>query len=443
MRILVLAANREKFPDPVFPLGASYIAHAIAKSKDLKGEPYSLEIFDACFEEDLYPALKEKLLNFQPDVIGFSMRNVDNNAFPKAVGFLSYYVSLMEVIRANSKALVILGGSAFTIFPEYFMERLGAEYGIAGEGEYAFVDLLRKIEMGEAVKGVLTRSEEIKDINFDTFPSRKGFDVKRYYQNGGCINIQTKRGCAFRCSYCTYPFIEGHEYRLRDTKNIVDEIQYWYEREGIQHYFFVDSVFNHPEAYAMEIVNEIVRRQLTLNWTGFFAPIFTEEFAAACKSAGLSSMDLGTDAFSEKTLCGYRKFFSVEDVFRSCEICRKYGIKYNHSVIFGGPNETPETFEETVRNIDLTDPTSVIGFVGVRLYPNTPIIEDVGWGKVGIEPEFYVSPHVQEMLEERLREVTATRKNWIVPGLDRGVNMKLFERMRKKGIKGQLWEWMK
>ena len=60
-----------------------------------------------------------------------------------------------------------------------------------------------------------------------------------------------------------------------------------------------------------------------------------------------------------------------------------------------------------------------------------------------IEPEFYISPDVKEQIVDYLLDVCSTRKNWIVPGLEKGVNMKLFERMRKKGIKGQLWELMK
>ena len=48
-------------------------------------------------------------------------------------------------------------------------------------------------------------------------------------------------------------------------------------------------------------------------------------------------------------------------------------------MIFGGPNETMETLQETVKNIDISQPTSVIGFIGVRVYPNTPIAEALGW----------------------------------------------------------------
>ena len=140
MKVLIAAINREKFPDPVFPLGASYIAHAVESAGK-----YELQIFDACFEENPQEAFKEKIKAFMPDVIGFSIRNVDNNAFPIAENYLPYYQSMMKVIRENCNASVVVGGSAYTIFPEYFLNELGADYGIAGEGEYSFVSLLEQI----------------------------------------------------------------------------------------------------------------------------------------------------------------------------------------------------------------------------------------------------------------------------------------------------------
>ena len=55
MKVLIAAINREKFPDPVFPLGASYIAHAVESAGK-----YDLQIFDACFEENPQEALKKR-----------------------------------------------------------------------------------------------------------------------------------------------------------------------------------------------------------------------------------------------------------------------------------------------------------------------------------------------------------------------------------------------
>ena len=62
MKVLVVAANRE-ISDPVFPLGASYIAHSL----EISG--HEIEVFDI-IEDNPFTALEAKL-NFQPQVIAF------------------------------------------------------------------------------------------------------------------------------------------------------------------------------------------------------------------------------------------------------------------------------------------------------------------------------------------------------------------------------------
>ncbi len=435
LKVLIFAVNREKFPDPVFPTGASYIAESVKKAG------YETVIFDACFSEDVYKDLRETLIKEKPEVVGFSIRNVDNISFPIAENYLPYYKDCMKIARENSNATVVVGGSGFSIFPELYMEELKADFGIKGEGEFLFIELLRDIEKNNLPKEKLLYSPQIKDINFDDFPKRSGFDVDNYYKYSGCINIQTKRGCAFKCSYCTYPLLEGNSYRFRTAEKVVDEIEFWVNEKGIKHFFFVDNVFNHPENYSKSICLEIIKRNLKINWTGFFIPkIVDKEYLSVCKESGITSIDFGTDAFSETTLKGYDKFFTKDDIFESCRMSKEVGIKFNHSIIFGGPNETKETMDETIKNIDLTNPTSVIGFIGVRLYPHTPIARRLKDIEIGINPVFYVSEEVKEFIVEYLREKLSGRQSWIVPGLEKGTNEALFKKMRERGKKGPLWE---
>ena len=437
MKVLIVAMNREKFPDPVFPLGAAYIAHSVKKAG------YEVEVFDCCFMENPQDELKNKLLNTKFDVIGLSIRNVDNNSFPIAENYLSYYQEMVTVCRNNSNATIVVGGSGFTIFPELYMKELGVDYGIKGEGENAFIELLYQIEKGVLPQEKLLFPQKIKDINFNDYPDRSGFDIDQYFKYSGCINIQTKRGCGFKCSYCTYPLLEGFSYRLKSAKNVVDEIEYWYNKNGIDYIFFVDNVFNHPENYSVEICKEIIKRKLKIKWTGFFTPTFKNGDALDYYiESGLTSVDFGTDAFSETTLKGYDKSFGVDDIFRSCEICKEKGIKYNHSMIFGGPGETMDTLKETLKNIELTTPTSVIGFIGVRLYAGTKIAQSIKDIDIGINPVFYISEAVRDELVDYMLEYTKDKKNWIVPGIERGTNLKLINRIRNKGVKGPLWELM-
>lgn len=434
MKVLMIAANRDKFPDPVFPLGASYVAQALVEAG------HKVDIFDACFSENVLVDLRDSILEALPDLICISLRNVDNITFPIATNYLPYYKELITVCREHSYAPIVAGGSAFSIFPELYMEKMKPDYGIVGEGEVTIVELAEKLEQGLEPEDRLIKSPRLNELSKSQFPLREGFDSSSYNQLSGCVNIQTKRGCAFQCSYCSYPLLEGSDYRLRTINSVVDEIEYWNCEKGADFFFFVDSVFNFPDDYSVNICREIIRRGLKLSWTGFFAPHFLDsESLDIYLESGLNSIDFGTDAFSPLTLKGYNKFFTVDDVFKSCELCSSKKIGFNHSLIMGGPAESYATLKETIDNTKATGPTSVIGLVGVRLFPNTPLAAELNYREIGLEPLFYIAEEVKEGILDFIHEQTASNSNWLIPGLNRGTNMKLFKRMRKRGIRGPLW----
>ena len=76
MNVLLVSPNIEILPDPVFPLGLAYIAAAL-KDNDI---PY--QVLDLCFVDDYQTAIESAIASFKPDVIGLSLRNVDNVSYP-------------------------------------------------------------------------------------------------------------------------------------------------------------------------------------------------------------------------------------------------------------------------------------------------------------------------------------------------------------------------
>ena len=145
---------------------------------------------------------------------------------------------LIETIRAVSDAVVVLGGSGFSILPEAYMEALGGDWGIRGEGEQASVQLLDALEQGHnpgtiaSVVSTPGRPVYTEDAiqphpvvqRWDTGlrPARDLFDYPRYIRGGGMGNIQTKRGCVFKCNYCTYPLLEGNRFRSRCAEDVAE-----------------------------------------------------------------------------------------------------------------------------------------------------------------------------------------------------------------------------
>ena len=137
MKVLLVATNTLMEPYPVYPLGLDYVAAAISGK-------HQVCISDLNSGKG-YDGLKAAINTFEPDIIGLSLRNIDNTDTTDPRGFIGQYRDVVSFIRSQSRARLILGGSGFTIFPAETMQALGADFGIVGEGE-RLAPLLSAIE---------------------------------------------------------------------------------------------------------------------------------------------------------------------------------------------------------------------------------------------------------------------------------------------------------
>src|SRR5262245_3213779 len=120
MRILLISANTEKLPDPVFPIGAAYMAAVAAQPG------HEVETLDLCFVDALEPTFHARLDAFAPQVVGISLRNLDSSAYPQNTSYIDDYKALVDAVRARSDAAIVLGGAGFTVMPGAIMDYLHA-----------------------------------------------------------------------------------------------------------------------------------------------------------------------------------------------------------------------------------------------------------------------------------------------------------------------------
>jgi radical SAM superfamily enzyme YgiQ (UPF0313 family) len=445
-KVLLVSANIESLPDPVFPIGPAYIAALLGKHRI----PH--EVLDLCFVDDYQQAITSALDAYSPDIIGLSIRNVDNVSYPEYRSYLPFYRKVVATIRDNSRGLIVLGGSGFTLMPEQFMDALGADVGIAGEGEEAFLHLIHRLEEGRppAPATIIYPSATIgMDINTLPFPDRSGFDNDAYLNLGGMGNIQTKRGCPFKCIYCTYPVIEGNRIRSRDPSRVCDEMEDLI-KSGIKNVFIVDNEFNYPVAHTAAVCREMVRRKLSIEWGCYANPAFiTDELVTLMQSAGCTGLEFGTDAAEPGMLSRLGKNFTIEDIRNASAICRKNDMPFCHSLLLGGPGETMDTIQATVDNILEIDPTAVICMIGIRIFPHTRIAaiameeEITDASENYLKPAFYLSPAVADEILPFVENFSKKHPTWIFPGFNINMYTKLQQKLRRFGLKGPLWEYMK
>jgi radical SAM superfamily enzyme YgiQ (UPF0313 family) len=359
-------------------------------------------------------SLRDELRDFRPDRIGVSLRNVDNAAYPCSSFYLPSYAALLNSIRTLRDVPIILGGSAFSLFPEEISGYLAADGGVWGEGEHA-IDTFR-------TPGVSTAPAErlpLDDVSFPGNISRMFPGFIRYRT----IGIQTARGCPHTCVYCTYPHLEGRQLRTRSPASVAGEIAMLYEDYGARDFFIVNSIFNADEGHMVLVLEEISALNLPVRISCYLKPQVSDPgIFRLMKKAGCVAVDFGTDSGSPAMLTSLRKSFAVDDIRKASRACRAAGVDFCHSLIFGGPGETPETIRETISLMDEISPKAVIAMTGVRIYPGTGMrriaIADhtVSEEESLLEPRFYFPAMGPSALLKLVYEAAERKKNWFFPG---------------------------
>ena len=117
MKLLLVNTNQTRMPDPVPPIGLSYLASAV------RDADHVCTVFDLTFRPEYEEDLKAHLRDTRPELIGLSLRNVDNTAYPKSVSFTEGFQEVVRICRqVTPQTPIVLGGPAFSLFPEQLLE---------------------------------------------------------------------------------------------------------------------------------------------------------------------------------------------------------------------------------------------------------------------------------------------------------------------------------
>ena len=448
MKVLLISANTLREPYPVYPLGLDYVAGAIAGAHEVR-------CLDMNSRED-EDGLPHAVRTFEPDIIAISLRNIDNTDALNPQGFMAHYRRLTETVRRCSAARIVLGGTGFTLFPSESMRLLGADYGIVGEGERLAV-LLQALEKGDdpaGIPGVIV-GEAPDPCPPEPWPGAvvrrfdpRGTHLDFYLRNGGMLNLQTKRGCPFRCVYCSYPYIEGRTLRCEPPEQIA-RTAIALQEAGARYLFITDSAFNADCAHSLAVAQAFKKEGLTIPWGGFFAPVpMPADYFTILAECGLKHVELGTESLSDPVLAGYRKPFTRRHVFAAHEAAKAAGLHVAHYFLFGGPGETEKTLAESFSHMDRLEKAVLFLFCGMRIYPRTSLYEialregQLSSGQSILEPVFYQPPSISLTDIARQVEAHARGKEHWVRGAGGERTSRILTRMYRRGRTGPLWEYL-
>ena len=364
MKILLLSSNRCDDPFLVYPLGMSVIAQALTEAG------HCVRQMDVLVSG--LTGIEQELQQNTFDLIGISIRNVDLvNSRNQNPNLVQSTRDVAKLCRQYSSAPLCLGGAGFSLLPDAIMKETGADYGIVGEGEDAAVFLAERLRSHEQADRLLSMpcARQRPALYDDTI-------LDFYYKKTHMIPIQTKRGCACKCVYCTYPALEGSKIRYREMDDVINQIDFYHRKYPEAIFSFVDSVFNDPCGQYRIFLDRLFQTCGKVPFDCFTTPWnLKDQDIELLHQCGMVLTDVGLDAGSDTTLKGMGKNF----LFSTAEHCVKrmleLGVGVTCSVMIGGPGETYETIKEDIANLSRLEPAVVGIFSGVRILPRTRLYE--------------------------------------------------------------------
>ena len=409
MNVLIISTNQSVFPMPVMPIGACMVAEAAERAG------HKVSMLDLMFEHDPARAIASALGKSNPDVIGLSVRNIDNNDLREPTFYIPGLLPLIRAIRSRTEVPIVLGGAALTVMPEEILRATGVSSAVLGDGEVTFPLLLERLSRGEPfddLAGIaLLAAGEFRanppastgsfiDCMTPDYP--RWIDVRSYRSQLSTAPLQTKLGCQFQCSYCTYRKIEGNTYRFSDPGQVAASAVRL-ASSGLRDIEFVDSVFNAPYDHAMAVCEALARSKPGARFQSLeLNPLyFDDALLAGMEQAGFVGFGLTVESASDEVLQGLRKGFTARHVHAAAEIVRRHHLPCVWIFLLGGPGETQETVRETLRFAGTAiRPRDAVFFnIGIRIYPGTELesiarrqgVLTLPAAKM-LEPVFYLSP---------------------------------------------------
>jgi radical SAM superfamily enzyme YgiQ (UPF0313 family) len=421
MRVLLVSANTETINMPTFPLGLACVAQATL------GAGHELKWLDLMAEGDTEPLIREAVETFHPDLIGISVRNVDDQNMANPRFLLDRAREVVGQCRKFSRALIVLGGAGYSMFPQTALQYLGADMGIQGEGESVFPALLETLEKGlslSGLPGLYLRSGGSqgkrcfeKDLDRFPLPVPRLFSTSAYEGEDFWIPVQTRRGCPMRCSYCSTETIEGGVVRKRSPERIVKWLAAYVEA-GFRRFQFVDNTFNLPSSYAMALCSHLARAPFRTSWRSIIYPgRIQESLVRAMAEAGCKEVSLGFESGCDPILKEMNKRFRKRDVQNAVGMLSNHGIRTMGFLMLGGPGETRETVEQSLQFVEELPLSALKITLGIRIYPNTKLAriaaeEGVITDEDLLFPRFYMVKSLEEWLRKTVQDRTKEHRNW-------------------------------
>jgi radical SAM superfamily enzyme YgiQ (UPF0313 family) len=351
----------------------------------LRGIGCAVRLIDATAERIDIDDVAERL-----DREGFTPTLI---VFPTTTPTFDADVAAVARLKNRYKAPMFCFGPHASTVPGLSMERAPQVDGMfVGEPEDAIVQLAQvpsidragdvpSITWRDATGTVRPHLSHGTFAGFATmpYPAWDLVTLDRYalpLVNKRYVIVETSRGCPYTCDFCVAPIHQGHKFRERSAKALVDEIERTHREHGVDFfYLWGDTVTLNVKTFSA-FCEELIARNLPIQWFGNArADNLTDPaFVHRLKRSGCWMLALGIESESDEVRKNMVKRLERQKIQAAFKNMREAGIRSFAFFIFGYPGETREAMEQTIEYAIELDP-DFANFYPAVPYPGTALYD--------------------------------------------------------------------
>ncbi len=385
--LMVIPNQRWAFPNTYWSIHPYAVCTLIAMIRDF----CQVGFLDANVDDMSLEEFRRRVSDFGPEIMGVS---VLSGSYRDA-GYRACQVAK----ELNPQTVTVMGGVFVTADPRRAMLCPQVDYGVIGEGEYVFPELIHYItgrNPEPPAEGVVLRTGRdlevrpqrhyIEDLDALPFPDYSLLDFRKYSTEFKHTvdaprripygKIITSRGCPIGCVFCEVEHIAGKRTRSKSPGRVIEEIQFMIDHFGIKSVEFLDDQLLHPRRRFKEILRRMIEKDWDLVWNAQNVSVFylDEEMLELMAASKCAYVSMAVESGSPRVLKEIiNKPVDIEHAKKMAAYARKLGMDTCSLYVIGFPGETWDEIRQTIRlaeeiGTDYVKINVAAPFPGTRLF---------------------------------------------------------------------------
>ncbi len=354
----------------------------------LRNAGHEVTLLDASFyyeyENDEWA---REILAGNPDFVGFSTLTAN---------FLDAYDVCRRVKELRDSIQTVFGGVHVSWGKEKILQQFPAiDFIVAGEGEYAFLDLVEDKDKAhipglyfrngsdilhgpEQDKSVLCTMDDLPFPAYDLldgFPKQYAMPLFSYPHHPGA-SIISSRGCIYHCSFCDRSVFHT-SFRWNSPEYTFELISRLNKDFGVKHILFYDDLFTLNRRRVSQLCNLLRngRRRITFNCIVRIGHI-DDELVRELKSAGCWMVNVGIESGDQKMLDTFKEGLTLQEIRRDVEKLHLSGLWVKGLFMMGFPGETEQSIQKTL-DFACSLPLKDANITAFTPFPGAPVYKGI------------------------------------------------------------------